>query len=56
LPLVSVKVFNVSENVRLEWLAPLLCVREPLGLILGPETGYPEFLVVFAIPSRKMLL
>jgi hypothetical protein len=33
---------KLGPNVAVEWLVPLLRIREILGSNLGPETGYPE--------------
>jgi hypothetical protein len=42
-------------NVVMEWLTPLICIRDIPGSNHGPETGYPDrVFVVFLEPSRQM--
>jgi hypothetical protein len=31
-----------EQNVKVEWLAPVLCIWEVLDSSLSPETGYPD--------------
>jgi hypothetical protein len=48
------KVDNLKK-CRKKWLALLLRIRQVLGSIIGPETGYfPLFFVVSLSPSRKI--
>jgi hypothetical protein len=37
------------QNITVEWLALLLCIREVPGSNLGPETGYPEVFCGFPL-------
>jgi hypothetical protein len=45
--------YSEISNVLLEWLTPLLRIREVLGSNLGPEV-LTEVSVVFLSPSRHM--
>jgi hypothetical protein len=38
---------HFTPDNEAQWLALLLRIREVPGLNIDPETGYPEFLVVF---------
>jgi hypothetical protein len=46
-----------TPNILVEWLTPLLRIREVPGLNLVPETDYTDFVffVVFLIPFSQML-
>jgi hypothetical protein len=33
---------HLPPNVVVEWLTPLICIREVPGWNLGPESGYPD--------------
>jgi hypothetical protein len=46
---------DLTTNVKAEWLALLLHIREFLGSNPGPETAIlSEVFVVFLSPSRQM--
>jgi hypothetical protein len=45
---------KLPPNVEVEWLTLLLRIREVRGSNLGPDSGYPEFIVPFLSPSMQM--